>query len=385
MVMSVSQVFNASQEIAKAPQYPQIRVFTVGMGSASDRPEKNLLTVLQNWSVSSTSSIGGPDAQYFSAVCWFFGKNLADVNPGLPIGLISSDWGGTPIQAWMSPDALKSCPTEEIIPNDNIMVTPKETRADPNSNSALWNSMISPFLPNPIFGAIWYQGEANVGQAKQYACWGPAMVTDWRAKWTDSKDFTFFFVQLAPWNAGTSTQVPEVRDAQLAVLKLPGVGFATAVDLGDTGSPIGVIHPRNKQDVGLRLSKSARAITFGEKIAYLGPTITTARVVSQPPNVVIEVSFTPESVESGLVLRTFPDCPVSQDECGWYSIQLSDSRWYNATSTSLLQNNRVLQVSRPNSGTNLQVRGLRYGYASWPVCNLYNGAGLPGIPFQYMF
>jgi len=134
------------------------------------------------------------------------------------------------------------------------------------------------------------------------------------------------------------------------------------------------------------LSLSARAIAYGEKVTYLGPTIETARVVSNGPNVEVEITFTPESVESGLVIRAPPACPVSTDQCGWYSIQLSDSSWYNATGSSISsQNNKVLRVSLSNAGSSLTVKGIRYGYASWPMCNLYNGAGLPGIPFQRLF
>jgi len=388
MQVTVHASFNATTEIAKAAGYPQIRVLTVGQDSVSSKPEGQLLTVEQKWSVASQNSIGGGDWAYFSGVCWFFGKNLADSNPGLPIGLISSNWGGTIVQAWMSGDALAKCPSvdEPLVKDAHAQGSPKIAAPDPNQPTVLWNAMINPFLPNPIAGAIWYQGESNTGQAKQYACWFPAMISDWRAKWTGSNNFPFFFVQLSTWNSGSSTALPEIRDAQLEALKLPRVGFATAVDLGDINSPLGEIHPRNKQDVGLRLSLSARAIAYTEKVAYLGPTIETARVVSNGPNVLVEISFTPESVESGLVIKAPPACPVSTDQCGWYSIQLSDSRWYNATGSSIsTQNNKVLRVSLSNVGSSLTVRGIRYGYASWPMCNLYNGAGLPGIPFQRMF
>jgi len=383
MQMTVHAGFNATIEIAKAVSYPQIRVVTVGQESVSSTPESNLLTIEQQWSVASQSSIGGGDWAYFSAVCWFFGKNLADSNPGLPIGLISSNWGGTIIQAWMSGEALAKCPTVDPIVGNVSASNSQMVAPDPNQPTVLWNAMVYPFLTNPITGAIWYQGESNTGQAKQYACWFPAMITDWRAKWSQSKNFAFYFVQLSTWNGGSSTSIPEIRDAQLEALRLPKVGFATAVDLGDVASPLGEIHPRYKQEVGQRLSLAARAITYGEKVAYIGPTFESARIVSNGPNVVVDVSFTPESVESGVVVRTTPTCPVSTDQCGWYSIQLSDARWYNATSSSLNpSNNKVLRVSLSNVGSSLTVRGIRYGYAAWPMCNLYNGAGLPGIPFQ---
>lgn len=389
MQMTVNGAFNASIEIPKAENYPQIRVFTVGQGSTSDKQERQLLSIEQKWSMASaTNSIGsGNDWSWFSAVCWFFGKDLADHNPGLPIGLISSNWGGTIVQAWMSPEALAKCPSnDDPVEHETEKVPPIVNDPDPNTPSVLWNAMIYPFLTNPIAGAIWYQGESNTGQAKQYACWFPAMITDWRAKWTGSNDFPFFFVQLSTWNSGSSTALPEIRDAQLEALKLPKVGFATAVDLGDIDSPLGEVHPRDKQNVGLRLSLSARALAYGERVVYLGPTVDIVRVVSNGPDVTADISFTPESVESGLVLRAFPECPVSIDQCGWYSILLSDSKWYNATSSSISPtNNKVVRVTLVNVGSGLTVRGLRYGYASWPMTNIYNGAGLPGIPFQHLF
>ena len=53
-------------------------------------------------------SIGGPAWTYFSAVCWFYGKYLYD-QLNVPIGLVSSTWGGTPIECWSSPKALQNC------------------------------------------------------------------------------------------------------------------------------------------------------------------------------------------------------------------------------------------------------------------------------------
>ena len=73
---------------------------------------------------------------------------------------------------------------------------------DPNTATVLWNAMIHPFLNVTIFGAIWYQGEANVGYTN-YNCTFPAMIDDWRAKWHTSSYgntdpmFPFGFVQVS--------------------------------------------------------------------------------------------------------------------------------------------------------------------------------------------
>jgi sialate O-acetylesterase len=76
--MTVSQVFNASDEAAAANNYPNIRVFTVGQGTNSTTPLVQLKTIEQAWAVASSTSIGGPQWGYFSASCWFFGRTVFD-------------------------------------------------------------------------------------------------------------------------------------------------------------------------------------------------------------------------------------------------------------------------------------------------------------------
>ena len=72
----------------------------------------------------------------------------------------------------------------------------------PYTHSALYNAMIHPFLNMTIYGAIWYQGEANAAAPFTYNCTFPAMVDDWRSKWfygTDKltdPEFPFGFVQV---------------------------------------------------------------------------------------------------------------------------------------------------------------------------------------------
>lgn len=89
--MTVSEVFNATEEAAKANNYPNIRVFTVGQTTVSNTPLPELASIEQPWSVSSSASIGAAAWSYFSAACWFFGRDLYD-RYKVPLGLISSNW-----------------------------------------------------------------------------------------------------------------------------------------------------------------------------------------------------------------------------------------------------------------------------------------------------
>ncbi len=108
MQMAVIDNFNASVEIANAANYPKIRLFTASLRE-STTPIEELLQITQRWSVASASSVGGPSYQYASAVCWFYGRMIHVGLSGRPIGLIASSWGGTAIELWMPPQALRDC------------------------------------------------------------------------------------------------------------------------------------------------------------------------------------------------------------------------------------------------------------------------------------
>jgi len=82
---------NVTAEIALANSYPNIRVFTVGDGTSSTSPLRELNTTSQTWSVASNTSIGGPGWNYMSAVCWLTYRDIYDALGGaVPQGLISN-------------------------------------------------------------------------------------------------------------------------------------------------------------------------------------------------------------------------------------------------------------------------------------------------------
>jgi sialate O-acetylesterase len=108
MQMAVSDIFNATEEINNAGNYPKIRVFTAAL-QPSDTPIEELLGIIENWSVASAQSIGGPSFTYMSAVCWLYGRMIHVQLNGRPIGLIATSYGGTAIELWMPPPALHDC------------------------------------------------------------------------------------------------------------------------------------------------------------------------------------------------------------------------------------------------------------------------------------
>lgn len=154
---------------------------------------------------------------------------------------------------------------------DQDLARQPELVTDLNSHtpSVLYNAMINPVVPYTIKGAIWYQGESNVGRAEQYERLFPAMITDWRSKW--GYPFAFYFVQIAPFQYGNDKSM-ELRDAQRKTLTLEHTGMAVTLDIGNNSN----IHPANKQDVGERLALWALAKDYGKSIAYSGPLVSSA-------------------------------------------------------------------------------------------------------------
>ena len=158
----------------------------------------------------------------------------------------------------------------------DIPQMPVNTANEPNVPSFLFNAMLNPLIPYAIKGAIWYQGEANTGQAYQYRELMPLMIKDWRDRW--GYDFPFYMVQLASFTAQQTAPVDatwaELREAQTQTLHLGNTGMAVTIDIGDAFD----IHPKNKQEVGRRLALAARAKTYGEKIPYSGPMYDTYQI-----------------------------------------------------------------------------------------------------------
>ena len=108
MQFTVNMMFNASEEIANAGNFPKIRLFTAALVPSAS-PVEELLGITLNWSVASPQAVGGPSWNYMSAVCWLYGRMIHQKLNGRPIGLIATSWGGTAVELWMPPKALQEC------------------------------------------------------------------------------------------------------------------------------------------------------------------------------------------------------------------------------------------------------------------------------------
>jgi sialate O-acetylesterase len=226
----------------------------------------------------------------------------------------------------------------------------------------LYNGMIAPLVPYAIRGAIWYQGESNAGRAFQYVRLFPIMIQDWRFAW-DEGAFPFLFVQLAPWQKiekePQESAWAELREAQLlTALKGPNTGMAVITDVGDEKD----IHPRQKEPVGARLALAARAIAYGQKIEFSGPIFD--HMTAEGSKAVL----TFQHVGGGLVAKGGP--------LTGFTICGPDKKFVNAQAE--IQGDKVV-VWSPHVD---QPVAVRYGWANYPVVNLWNTDGLPASPFR---
>ncbi len=386
MEWPVAMSQDPDKEIPEA-NYPLIRFFEVGH-TVSDNPVED---AVGRWRVCSPETVGG-----FSAVAYYFAREIHRLR-NVPIGIIQAAWGGTPAEAWTSRPTLESHPVLQKILDRWQKIVEEYPEAEkrykeqlkkwqeegerakaegkpippppwpplgpgsPWTPSGLFNGMIAPLTRYPIRGVIWYQGESNVGRAREYCVLFPGLVSDWRKAWGIG-DFPFLFVQLANFlprkeEPGESDWA-ELREAQTFALRLPNTGMAVAIDIGDAQD----IHPKNKQDVGKRLALIARRLVFGEDLVASGPVFD--RMVRQGS--ILRLFF--KNVGSGLVCRG--------DRLRGFAVKGRDGPFVWAK--AVIEGDTVV-VSSPQVP---EPQVVRYAWADNPEANLYNREGLPAVPFR---
>ncbi len=237
----------------------------------------------------------------------------------------------------------------------------------------LYNGMIAPLIPYGIQGAIWYQGEANAGDPIQYRTLLPTMIGDWRARWAEG-NFPFYLVQLAPF----MSIVPDPQDSGWALLResqrqitlaVPNTGEAVITDSGDQGN----IHPTRKEPVGDRLALDALALTYHQPVEYSGPAY--ASMTVDAGKVILRFTHA-DGLHAAAVLDADGKQVAPPDTLTGFAIAGADGKYVNAD--AVIQGSAVV-VSSPAVP---QPQSVRYGWANYPLVNLYNKAGLPASPFQ---
>jgi len=393
MEFPVSRATNGAREVAAA-NFPLLRHVKIERTVAASAAEAVRTT---GWKPATPSEAGA-----FTAVGYFFARELHQ-KTGVPIGLVHSSWGGTPIESWMSGAALAENPAFAVVgerwrqmeaayPADKVTYDanlpgwtaaeatarsrgraelaaflqqnpqprPPRGPGDPWTPAGLFNGMIHPLLPYAFRGVLWYQGETNATRAAEYHPLFTALITAWRRHF-GQPDLAFYWVNLAgfdPPDDPSGTSFAFLREAQTRTLSIPNTGQAIAIDLGDPSD----IHPPNKQEVGRRLAVLARNRIYGLVSDDTGPTL--AGVTREGS--ALRVRF--NHVGTGLIAA---DKPAQ-------SLQLAGvDRVFHPASGRIERD--TLLVSSPAVKEPVAVR---YAWKNAPVANLYNGAGLPAVPFR---
>lgn len=325
----------------------QLRLYTVPR-KAAEEPQTD---VSGRWEASSPEST--PE---FSAVAYYFGQALQK-KLGVPIGMVSTNVGGTPAEAWMCKEALAA--------NESLKYYLDQGRDEERMQRpyGLYNAMVHPLGNMNVRGAIWYQGESNAGLAYEYRTLFPAMIADWRRTFRQP-EMPFLFVQLAPFMDKSSepkeSAWAELREAQLLTAKHdPHCAMAVITDVGDEKD----IHPKWKKPVGERLALAARKLAYGENIAFSGPMYVGLTVDNG--TMVLEFAH----AEGGLKAR--------DGDLTGFAIAGEDGKFVNA-SAEIIAPNQV----RVQSPEVKDPKYVRYGWADFPQGNLWDGADLPATPFR---
>jgi sialate O-acetylesterase len=390
MGLAVKEANNFDAEKAAA-DFPEIRMFTV----VHNANPAALDDCKGSWQVCNSNTVGN-----FSAALYFFGREIHQ-RLKVPVGLIHSSWGGTPIQPWMSLDALKNYSGYTALlerKQKEIAAWPAREKqiqadlkaweiADATAKSAhqsepvkpwnpgppdsgqympgqLYNAMIHPLIRYRIRGAVWYQGEANAGGgaagAADYTDLQSRLIAGWRQDWGIG-DFPFYFVQLPNWNNDgdrSSNSWAFFREGQANVLKVPNTGMAITIDIGDANN----IHPKNKQEAGRRIALLALAHTYHKMVTCHGPEFERSEIIGAE----VKIYFT--HTACGLVAHG--------SGLNGFAIAGADKKWHPADAR--IEGDSVI-VSSKEVTLPLAVR---YAWVNNPESNLYNRAELPAMPFR---
>ena len=377
MEFMMHQAATADQDLPHADN-PQIRLLVVKKAT-SNYPLDDVQT--DGWAASSPDT-----AKDFSAVAWYFAREI-EQREHVPVGVIDSTWGGTPGEAWTrmtalgedaalaplfaswgrmtdrEPDALLRDKNKQRMIDEAkaqgkpAPVLPWTPVLDSWGPGMLWNGMIAPLTPLPIRGVIWYQGESNsvLERAPLYGRVFRTLIEDWRREWGVG-DFPFLYVQISNFKSTPGEDWATLREQQLRTLELRNTGMAVTIDIGNPDN----VHPTDKVDVGLRLARAARVLSYGESLEDSGPIFRQA---------------TPE----GASIRAWFDHAGGLAAKGGavtgFEVAGADGKFVPATASI---DGASIVASSPDVAQPVFVR---YGWANSPDCDLFNGDGLPASPF----
>ncbi len=348
MVMTVNRnsdkLGTGSNEDILYSKNNKVRVFQTKM-AVSLSP---LDDVTGEWLVAEPSTV--PE---FSAAAYFFAKTVNKVLD-VPVGMIVSAWGGSPLEGWMNKKSLDAFNEVEVL--DEFVLKAKYKQP-----TLLYKAMVHPFLTYTMKGALWYQGETNHDKPELHSRLFPVMIESWRKAW-EVGDFPFYYVQLAPfkYDNPNDSVLALFWESQLKTLQqTDNTGMVVTLDIGNCED----IHPKEKKKVGDRLAYWALAKTYGiNGIAYSGPIYKHMEIL---PDNEIKLLFDQTDLTS------------FHRELNGFEIAGEDRVFYPATAEIFkgeYVSVRSSEVENPIA--------VRYAFHNCAEATLFNDYGLPASSFR---
>lgn len=299
--------------------------------------------VKSGWALSNAETM-----RNFSSVAYFFGKKLEE-DLDVPIGLIHASWGGTPAETWTP---------ENIIKEDDILdAAAKKLKPGfgwPVEPALAYNAMIHPLINYSIAGAIWYQGESNVGTYSTYTHLFKKMIGSWRTAF--GKEFPFYYVQIAPFaDYGSPLEGALLREAQSNAVNLPRTGMVVISDLVDN---VHDIHPKMKKEVGQRLADYALAETYSKNLtSYKSPSYDSMKIEKKKIRIFFK-DVPSELISKGKELTEFY---IAGEDKNFVPAKAKIER-----NTVVVWNEKVINPV-----------AVRFGFTNGAMPNLFSKEGLP--------
>ena len=374
MAFQLQNSENGASEVKKAIANSTIRLFNAKAICDTDETAWDAATLVKtnqleffsgSWSVCDSIS-----AKDFSAIAYYFGKNIAH-EENVPVGLIQVAVGGSPIESWIDRNTLEhDDKVVDVLTNwrksDFIMPWVRE-RANVNLKNATNVKQRHPYDPSynfeagvetftkfPIKGVIWYQGESNAHNVELYEHLMPKLVESWRKAW--DSNLPFYYVQLSGIERPTW---PAFRDMQNRLQnKIPNSGMAVSMDYGDALN----VHPIKKKEVTDRLALLALRYTYGKAIIANGPSA--LKAIQKDDNILVSFAFAKQLATS--------------DKKELVGFELVNDKGIHFQSKATIVKNQV-QITIPKGE---KIKTVLYAWKPFSTANLVNEAGLPSSTFK---
>ncbi len=361
-------------ELHDVQKNDNIRWFVIATGTFAAEPSKTIVSTKlfdNSWQASSPKLL-----PLFSPTGYFFGLHRYAHNK-IPLGLILAARGASTADSWVPKEVLqnRSEYAWSLNPRNRRNGLSRDGEISGSRPTALYNGSICPLMPFSIKGALWYQGEGNVGEPETYRLLFPDLIRAWRKNWGQG-DFPFLFAQLSSYGK-SRVEWGWIREAQTFALGEPNTGMIVTHDIGEWDD----IHPGDKNNVGLRFAQLAQRMEAREDHETLcaGCKIDGSSVL---------ISF--DNVQGGLRTKevrmnrtrdlapgTDPEAFVaSADTVHGFTICSIDKVFHDAEARII---GDELVVSSPEVK---QPVAVRYAWGTFTRGNLYNGKDLPLAGFR---